>query len=195
MQLVPEFMPVAELARAGANAFRRRVLKHKALAPYSPRFAAAFRHFGVHPGGKTVLDGVGRSLGLSDYDMEPSRMSLYRFGNTSSSGVWYAMAYKEAKRRLKRGDRVWQIALGSGFKCSLVVWKVLRDIEPAPGFNPWLDFIDDYPVDVPDAIGPTHKHYAFLKAMEEELRRIEENERGCQEPKEGVNAIGPDRQS
>jgi 3-ketoacyl-CoA synthase len=56
----------------------------------------------------------------------------------------------EAKRRMKKGDRVLQIAFGSGFKCNSAVWRCIRKVEPNTE-NKWLDFIDSYPVDVPDS--------------------------------------------
>jgi len=68
-----------------------------------------------------------------------------RFGNTSSSSLWYELAYAEAKGKVKRGDRVWQIAFGSGFKCNSAVWRAMRTIKP-PALNPWNDVIDKYPV-------------------------------------------------
>ncbi|KAL1532442.1 3-ketoacyl-CoA synthase 11 [Salvia divinorum] len=81
--------------------------------------------------------------------MEPSRMTLFRFGNTSTSSLWYELAYSEAKGRIKRGDRTWQIAFGSGFKCNSAVWKALRTINPAKEKSPWIDEIDQFPVEVP----------------------------------------------
>ncbi|KAL0457563.1 UNVERIFIED_CONTAM: 3-ketoacyl-CoA synthase 1 [Sesamum latifolium] len=91
-----------------------------------------------------------KNLQLTEWHMEPSRMTLHRFGNTSSSSLWYELAYTEAKGRVSRGNRVWQIAFGSGFKCNSAVWKALRDI-PAKECrgNPWFDCIDKYPVEVP----------------------------------------------
>ena len=83
--------------------------------------------------------------------MEPSRMTLYRFGNTSSSSLWYELAYSEAKGRIKRGERVWQIAFGSGFKCNSAVWRALKNVVPPKdqGRNPWMEEIDKFPVVVP----------------------------------------------
>lgn len=80
--------------------------------------------------------------------MEPSRMTLYRFGNTSSSSVWYELAYCEAKGRIKKGDRVWQMAFGSGFKCNTAVWVALNTIEPGSIKSPWRDEIHNFPVKV-----------------------------------------------
>ncbi|KAH9761978.1 3-ketoacyl-CoA synthase 11 [Citrus sinensis] len=96
-----------------------------------------------------VLDELEKNLQLSDWHMEPSRMTLYRFGNTSSSSLWYELAYSEAKGRIKKGDRTWQIAFGSGFKCNSAVWKALRSINSAKEKNPWMDEIHHFPVDVP----------------------------------------------
>ena len=97
-----------------------------------------------------MLDELEKNLGLSEWHMEPSRMTLYRFGNTSSSSLWYELAYSEAKGRIKKGDRVWQIAFGSGFKCNSAVWHALRTINPKyEKSNPWIDEIDKFPVYVP----------------------------------------------
>ncbi|KAL1154621.1 hypothetical protein V6Z11_A09G255100 [Gossypium hirsutum] len=100
-------------------------------------------------GGRAVLDELEKNLELSDWHMEPSRMTLYRFGNTSSSSLWYELAYSEAKGRIRKGDRTWQIAFGSGFKCNSAVWKALKTINPAKEKSPWIDEIDEYPVYVP----------------------------------------------
>uniref|UniRef100_M4EUY8 3-ketoacyl-CoA synthase n=1 Tax=Brassica campestris TaxID=3711 RepID=M4EUY8_BRACM len=90
-----------------------------------------------------------KNLDLKDWHMEPSRMTLHRFGNTSSSSLWYEMAYTEAKGRVKAGDRLWQIAFGSGFKCNSAVWKALRVVstEELTG-NAWAGSIENYPVKI-----------------------------------------------
>ncbi|KAH7421546.1 hypothetical protein KP509_13G063100 [Ceratopteris richardii] len=174
-QLVPYNMPFSELTKVGLNYISRRFLK-KELKAYTPDFRKAFDHFCLHPGGKAVVDGVGRSLRLSDYDMEPARMTLHRFGNTSSSGLWYGMAYCEAKGRLRKGNKVWQLALGSGFKCNSAVWKVLRDVKPDAVFNPWMDCIHRYPVEIMDRITPSHRYYNTIKEAEALIRLEEEAE-------------------
>ncbi|CAA6666351.1 unnamed protein product [Spirodela intermedia] len=116
---------------------------------YIPDFKLAFEHFCIHAGGRAVLDEIEKNLQLSDWHLEPSRMTLYRFGNTSSSSLWYEMAYAEAKGRIRKGDRTWQIAFGSGFKCNSAVWRALKTVNPAEERNPWMDEIDGFPVEVP----------------------------------------------
>lgn len=96
-----------------------------------------------------MLDELQKSLNLGEWQMEPSRMTLYRFGNTSSSSLWYELAYSEAKGRINNGDRVWQIGFGSGFKCNSMVWKALKNIHPLVEKNPWMDEIHDFPVILP----------------------------------------------
>ncbi|XP_061337510.1 3-ketoacyl-CoA synthase 2-like [Gastrolobium bilobum] len=121
---------------------------NKRMKPYTPDFKLAFEHFCIHTGGKAVQDGLQKILELSDWDLEPSRMTLYRYGNTSSSSVWYVLAYCEAKGRIKKGDRIWQIAFGSGFKCNSAVLCALRNIDPTKEKNPWTDEIQEFPVNV-----------------------------------------------
>lgn len=114
--------------------------------PYIPDYKLAFEHFCVHAASKTVLDELQKNLELSDKNLEASRMTLHRFGNTSSSSIWYELAYLEAKERVKRGDRVWQISFGSGFKCNTLVWQAMRRVKKPTARNPWLPCIDRYPV-------------------------------------------------
>ncbi|XP_040377890.1 3-ketoacyl-CoA synthase 6-like [Oryza brachyantha] len=128
-----------------------RKLINKKWKPYIPDFKLAFEHFCIHAGGRAVIDELQKNLDLSAQHVEASRMTLHRFGNTSSSSLWYELAYIEAKGRMRRGDRVWQIGFGSGFKCNSAVWKCLRTVK-APTGGPWDDCIHRYPVDIPEVV-------------------------------------------
>ncbi|CAN8298111.1 unnamed protein product [Cochlearia groenlandica] len=146
--LGPLVLPTSEQLLFFATLVGRKLFKMK-IKPYIPDFKLAFEHFCIHAGGRAVLDELEKNLKLSDWHMEPSRMTLYRFGNTSSSSLWYELAYSEAKGRIKKGDRVWQIAFGSGFKCNSSVWRAVRSVNPSKEKNPWMDEIHEFPVDVP----------------------------------------------
>ncbi|GAB2291103.1 inositol polyphosphate kinase kcs1 [Dionaea muscipula] len=149
--LGPLVLPVSEQLRFFMTLVKRKVLMMVKVKPYIPDFKKAFEHFCIHAGGRAVLDELQKNLRLSDSQMEPSRMTLHRFGNTSSSSLWYELAYTEAKGRVKAGDRVWQIAFGSGFKCNSAVWRALKEVHVGVGSetNPWLDSLDKYPVKLP----------------------------------------------
>nr|DAD22458.1 TPA_asm: hypothetical protein HUJ06_023921 [Nelumbo nucifera] len=126
--LAPRVLPLSELSK-----------------PNVPDFTKAFDHICIHTGGKAVIEQVSRVLLLGDEVTEPARMCLHRFGNTSGSLVFYELSYFEAKKRLKRGDKMWMLAFGTGFKVCSLVWKSLSDsckeIE-----NPWNDCIHRYPL-------------------------------------------------
>ncbi|KAL6516491.1 3-ketoacyl-CoA synthase 12 [Orobanche gracilis] len=151
--IAPKILPVGEIVRFAALLVVRKVRQRwrKAAAAEgggsSERPAIDFRtgvdHFCLHTGGKAVIDAIGQNLGLSEYDVEPARMTLHRFGNTSASSLWYVLAYMEAKRRLKKGDKVFMISFGAGFKCNSCLWEVMRDLDGKG--NVWGDFIESYP--------------------------------------------------
>ncbi|CAA2959366.1 3-ketoacyl- synthase 20-like [Olea europaea subsp. europaea] len=149
--LGPLVLPMSEQLLFFLTLVARKVLKMM-IWPYIPDFKLAFEHFCIHAGGRAVLDELEKNLELSEWHMEPSRMTLYRFGNTSSSSLWYELAYSEAKGRIRRGDRTWQIAFGSGFKCNSAVWRALRTVDPIKEKNPWIDEINDFPVEVPRVV-------------------------------------------
>ncbi|KAH6807135.1 hypothetical protein C2S51_028243 [Perilla frutescens var. frutescens] len=139
-------LPLSKQLLFAKNQIIRR-LKIWKMDPYIPKFNRYVEHFLPHVGAKPVQDAVQKKLGFCADDMEASRMTLHRFGNTSSSSIWYELAYVEAKGRVKKGDWVWQIAYGSGFKCSSLILRALRDVE-ADEMNPWMCDIDEYPVDL-----------------------------------------------
>merc|ERR1719163_4440 len=99
--------------------------------PYVPIFRKAFDVCCVHAGGRAVLDAIEKNLALTKRDMEPSRATLARYGNTSSSSIWYELEYARRHMGMRAGDRVWQIAFGSGFMCNSAVWKTLRTPKPS----------------------------------------------------------------
>ncbi|KAI3816509.1 hypothetical protein L1987_16208 [Smallanthus sonchifolius] len=140
-------LPLSEQLMFLFNLLGRKLFKLQ-RKPYIPDFKKAFDHYCIHAGGRAVIDAIQESLKLSNEHVEASRMTLYRWGNTSSSSLWYEMGYIEAKGRMSKGDRVWQIGFGSGFKCNSVVWKCNRDIEVAKT-GAWADCIHRYPVSVP----------------------------------------------
>ncbi|CAN6890194.1 unnamed protein product, partial [Brassica oleracea] len=149
--LGPLLLPVSEQLLTFARLAARKVFKVNRIKPYVYDIKLAFEHFCIHAGGRAVLDEIQKNLDLSEWQMEPSRMTLNRFGNTSSSSVWYELSYSEAKGRIKRGDKTWQIGFGSGFKCNSAVWRALRSIDPSKEkkTNPWIDEIHEFPVQVP----------------------------------------------
>nr|ADE76365.1 unknown [Picea sitchensis] len=120
-----------------------------AAREYVPDFKSAFDHICIHSGGKAVIRAVEKGLGLRPEMAEASKMVLYRFGNTSSSSTWYQFQYLESKGRMRKGQKIWQICLGSGFKCNSAVWVANIDIAP-PGDNAWSECIIDYPVQIPE---------------------------------------------
>ncbi|EEF26259.1 acyltransferase, putative, partial [Ricinus communis] len=146
--LGPLVLPVSEQLLFFATLVAKKIFRMK-IKPYIPDFKLAFEHICIHAGGRGILDEIEKHLELTPWYMEPSRMTLYRFGNTSSSSLWYELAYTEAKRGIKRSDRVWQIGFGSGFKCNSAVWHALRTINPEKEKNPWVDEINEFPVHIP----------------------------------------------
>ncbi|XP_066328827.1 3-ketoacyl-CoA synthase 12-like [Miscanthus floridulus] len=168
-RLAPRILPARELARFVSRLLLRKLLlgpRNNSKAEgggSSPKidFKTGVDHFCLHPGGTAVIEAVRKSLGLTAHDVEPARMTLHRWGNTSASSLWYVLSYMEAKRRLKRGDRVLMVTFGSGFKCNSCYWEVTRDLADA---GAWEDCIDEYPPET--LVNPYMDKFGWLNDLQ-----------------------------
>ncbi|XP_044968210.1 3-ketoacyl-CoA synthase 4-like [Hordeum vulgare subsp. vulgare] len=146
----PLVLPPSELFKFWLFCMAKKVLHWRKIRPHIPNFCAAFDHFCIHVGGPAVITSVQHGLSLSDKHVEPSRMTLHRFGNQSTSSIWYELAYIEAKGRMKKGNRVWMIGFGAGYECNTVGWMCIQPSSCEDG--PWADYIDRYPVDLSNKV-------------------------------------------
>ncbi|KAB2085000.1 hypothetical protein ES319_A05G372300v1 [Gossypium barbadense] len=154
--LVPKILPIRELIRFAVISICK--TNNKTAKP-SLNLKTGIQHFCIHPGGRAVIDGLGKSLGLNEYDMEPARMALHRFGNTSAGGLWYVLGYMEAKKRLKKDDKILMISLGAGFMCNNCVWEVMKDLGNG---NVWEHCMDRYPIPRKNTINPFADKYSWI---------------------------------
>ncbi|KAN0014584.1 hypothetical protein ACTFIU_000902 [Dictyostelium citrinum] len=129
--LGPMVLPWSEQIKFFVNFCYRKLVGGKKVPAYVPNFKKAFQHFCIHAGGRAVIDGLEENFNLSPYDVEPSRATLYRYGNTSSSSIWYELNFIEKQHSVKCGEKVLQLSFGSGFKMNSLVWQSIRDIGPS----------------------------------------------------------------
>ncbi|CAL5073233.1 unnamed protein product [Urochloa decumbens] len=113
-----------------------------------PNFQTAASHFCLPSSGMPMIRRLAEGLGLGEREAEAALMAFHRFGNQSAASLWYQLAYHEAKGRVRRGDRVWQLGMGSGPKANSAVWeRVAGDTDVAEaGDGPWADCIHRFPI-------------------------------------------------
>ncbi|KAG8057457.1 hypothetical protein GUJ93_ZPchr0002g25292 [Zizania palustris] len=138
------------------SARRRRLdkLSDSSGAVPIPDFRAAAEHFCLPSSGRPMIWRLGQGLGLGDKEMEAALMTFHRFGNQSAASLWYQLAYLEAKGRVRQGDTVWQLGIGSGLKANSLIWECVAAVDDhsaadhnglsTPG--PWMECIHEYPV-------------------------------------------------
>ena len=127
--LGPHVLPLTEQIKVVSSMFTTWLGKKTGYwtsTVYIPDFKRGIHHFCIHAGGRGVIDGVQKNLKLNDDHVAASRHALYTYGNTSSSSIWYEMDYIRKNSKLKRGERVLQVAFGSGFKCNSAVWLCIN---------------------------------------------------------------------
>jgi alpha-pyrone synthase len=79
--------------------------------------------WGVHPGGKSVLDAVERGLGLGPDALQASREVLDAFGNMSSATVMFVL--ERLMRIAKPGDKGCAMAFGPGLTAETMLFTAV----------------------------------------------------------------------
>ncbi|KAL3582132.1 hypothetical protein D5086_016464 [Populus alba] len=92
----------------------------------------------------SAMDSLFKKTGIKPKDIDILIVNCSLFSPTPSLSAMII-------NKMRRGNRVWQIAFGSGFKCNSAVWKCNRTIK-TPVDGPWADCIDRYPVHIPEVV-------------------------------------------
>ena len=82
----------------------------------------AIAHWAIHPGGRSILDAVQKSLGLGEKSLSISRDILRRFGNMSSATIMFVL--KEMMNNSLKGQ-----GCGLAFGPGLTIESMLFNIE------------------------------------------------------------------
>ncbi|KAF3325035.1 3-ketoacyl-CoA synthase 4-like protein [Carex littledalei] len=104
---------------------------------YVPDFKKAVTHLCFPSSGMQLIKRVGKGLGFDEEELEAVLATFRRYGNQSSASIWYQMAYSEARGKIKKGDKVLQLGLGSGPKCNSLVLECVRDFDREENSGPW----------------------------------------------------------
>lgn len=72
-------------------------------------------HYGVHPGGRRILDEVENGLQLAPETLKRSREVLYDYGNMSSPSILYVLKKILEQDTADEGEQIALFAFGAGF--------------------------------------------------------------------------------
>eukprot|EP00884_Botryococcus_braunii_P014064 jgi/Botrbrau1/22659/Bobra.0132s0005.1 len=157
-RIAPRILPVSELVKAARD------------KNYVPDFTKGIHHLALHTAAKFVVQGVAESLRFPPEACQPCVESLFRFGNTSCASTYYVLANLESRRGIKRGERVLQMGMGSGFKCVISVWQARRHVytrHPAWDDNPLYDVPSSWTDDT--TLGDANDSVAQLHAANSDM--------------------------
>ncbi|WP_072312805.1 type III polyketide synthase [Agrococcus sp. Marseille-P2731] len=78
------------------------------------RAGEPIEHWAIHPGGRSILDKVEATLGLTEAQLVPARETLRDYGNMSSATVLFVLQRILSDESAQDGDRVAAMAFGPG---------------------------------------------------------------------------------
>jgi len=85
--------------------------------------AESLRHFVLHPGSIRIVETIGRQLGLTKENLEPTLNVLSKQGNMSSVTVLAVLQEIQQNRLPEAGDLGIMVAFGPGFVGEMAVFK------------------------------------------------------------------------
>uniref|UniRef100_A0ACD5Z8X6 Uncharacterized protein n=1 Tax=Avena sativa TaxID=4498 RepID=A0ACD5Z8X6_AVESA len=123
--LGPSVLPWQEKLRYAAAMLLRSLHPRRRGQELRPDFRAAADHFCLPAAGEPIIVRMGQGLGLGEREMEAALATFRRFGNQSAASLWYQLAYLEAKGRVRKGDTVRQLAVGSGLADVILLFVLI----------------------------------------------------------------------
>lgn len=81
----------------------------------------AIDHWPVHPGGRGILDGLRRGLGLSAGDVAPSAAVLAEHGNVGTPSAFFVLERTIRDRSPRSGERGLAVTIGPGVTVGLML--------------------------------------------------------------------------
>lgn len=101
---------------------------------------ADIEHWGIHPGGRAILDRVEKRLGLSEEQLVPARRVLHDYGNMSSATVLFVLKdilEGAGNRPDASGQRVCSMAFGPGLTVETALMTLVsHGSEPGNATSP-----------------------------------------------------------
>jgi polyketide synthase Type III len=104
------------------------VLAERGLAPLVDEFLhgqgldrGAVDHWLLHPGGRAIIEGAQRGLGLSDEQVEPSVHVLSEYGNVGTPSAFFVLQATLERRRPATGDHGLMVTIGPGVTVGLML--------------------------------------------------------------------------
>lgn len=133
-------LPLKEKVKFVAKTASNKLLGKKSRV--CPDLFTGIDHIAMHPGGPAVIQGLSKSLGMDAVKhSENSINAYYYYGNTSSAGVVYSMAYTETMKGIKKGEKMLLMGLGAGFESNAAVLTAMRDMNSV--HTAWKFLLDD----------------------------------------------------
>jgi alkylresorcinol/alkylpyrone synthase len=84
-------------------------------------------HWAMHGGGESVINAVGKAVGLSDHKLIPTRRVLERYGNMSSPSVLFALR-EIIDNGIAPGQWCVMVAFGAGLSAHAMLLRATRPI-------------------------------------------------------------------
>ncbi len=96
------------------------------VAPLLGRFGIRRKdvhHWGIHPGGRAILDKIQQGLALADEQIRPSREVLRRFGNMSSPTVLFVLNEILKQPAKQKEENILAMSFGPGLTLEMMLLK------------------------------------------------------------------------
>lgn len=139
-KVVNHVLPLKEKAKFVARTVGNKLIGKKSRI--CPDLFTGIDHIAMHPGGPAVIQGLSKSLGMDAVKhSENSINAYYYYGNTSSAGVFYSMAFTETMKGIKKGEKMLLMGLGAGFESNAAVLIATRDMNSV--HTAWKFLLDD----------------------------------------------------